>query len=355
LKMDDALVAEALAGGPEAFAPIIDRYKDAVFGIALAKVRNFHDAEDIAQTVFVEAFQKLETLREAERLGPWLRTIAINRSINHLNRKPLLVDLDEVGGLRDTGPTPHAEMEQKEVRDRVLDEIGRLSKAQRETTTLYYIDGFSQEQIANLQEVPVGTVKRRLHDARKRLKEEMIEMVEEVLKDSAPTGEFANQVFELLNAYPNRPNLWKPGISAEIQRIGSAGEEGFARALDTPHWKTRRAAAAYLDEIPPTETTIGFLKKALSDNNRKVRKYAMSGLMRKLDVPDERRRKEFIPLIIPMLRDPSRQVRTQVIWALRPWAADVPGDVLVEALLEETNPQARRGIEYLARAALKSR
>ena len=92
---DETLVARALAGGPESFAPIIDRYKDAVFGVALAKVRNFHDAEDIAQTVFVEAFQKLRNLREAGRLGPWLRTIAINRSINHLTRKPLVVGLEQ--------------------------------------------------------------------------------------------------------------------------------------------------------------------------------------------------------------------------------------------------------------------
>jgi RNA polymerase sigma-70 factor (ECF subfamily) len=352
---DTALVAEALSGGPEAFTPIIDRYKDAVFGIALAKVRNFHDAEDIAQTVFVEAFQRLEALREPDRLGPWLRTIAINRSINHLNRKPLLAGLDDIEILDDPRPTPHAELEQKQLRERVLEEIGRLSKAQRETTTLYYIDGFTQDQIADIQEVPVGTVKRRLHDARNTLKKGMMEMVEEVLKDSAPNEDFANRVFELLNAYPNRPNLWKPGISAEIKKIGSAGEEGFARAMQTPHWKTRRAAAAYLDDVPPTDTAIALLKKALTDSNRKVRKYAASGLMRKVNVPDERRRKEFVPLIIPLLRDPSRQVRIQAIWALRPWAAAVPGDALVEALLEETDPQARRALHYLARAAIESR
>ena len=354
MRMDEALVAEALAGGPEAFAPIIDRYKDAVFGIALSRVRNFHDAEDIAQTVFVEAFQRLGTLRDPARLGPWLRTIAINRSISHLNRKPLVTDLDEITGLGDPGPTPHAEMEQKELHDRVLAEIGRLSNAQRETTTLFYIDGFSQEQIANLQEVPVGTVKRRLHDARERLKEGMIEMVEEVLKDSAPKGDFSNRVFELLNAYPNRPNLWKSDISAEIQKIGSAGEEGFAKALQTPHWQTRRSAAHYLDEIPPTETTIALLKQALSDSNKKVRKFAMGALM-DLDVPEAQRRTEFLPLVIPLLRDHSRQVRIQTAWALRRWAEDIPGDALLEAVLEETETQARGAIEALARAAIRSR
>ncbi len=351
---DEALVAAALAGGPEAFAPIIERYKDAVFGIALAKVRNYHDAEDIAQTVFVEAFQTLKSLREAGRLGPWLRTIAINRSINHLHRKPLVAGLDDMTGVSDPGPTPHAEMEQKELRERVLAEIGRLSKAQRETTTLFYIDGFTQEQIAQLQEIPVGTVKRRLHDARSRLKKGMMEMVEEVLKDSAPKDDFADRVFELLNAYPNRPNMWKPRISAEIQKIGSAGEEGFARALQAPFWQTRRAAAAYLDEIPPTETTIALLKQALSDSNKKVRKFAMGALM-DIDVPDQRRREEFLPLVIPMLLDRSKKVRLNLVWVLRRWAADLPGDILVEALLEERDPMVRWNLEYLARLALRSR
>lgn len=81
---DAALVANALTNGPQAFAPIIERYKDAVFGVALSRLRNFHDAEDLTQTTFVEAFDAIARLKEPDRLGAWLRTIAIHRCINFL-------------------------------------------------------------------------------------------------------------------------------------------------------------------------------------------------------------------------------------------------------------------------------
>jgi len=63
MKDDKQLVKEALASGAEAFAPIVERYQDAVFGIALSRTRRFHDAQDVAQTVFIEAFGASAWLR----------------------------------------------------------------------------------------------------------------------------------------------------------------------------------------------------------------------------------------------------------------------------------------------------
>ena len=88
-------------------------------------------------------------------------------------------------------PTPQARLEASELRQRVLDAIGRLSKTQRETVTLYYISEYSQAEVASILGVPVGTIKRRLHDARERLKEGLLDMVEEVLKDSGPDSALA--------------------------------------------------------------------------------------------------------------------------------------------------------------------
>ena len=67
---DGTLVALALRGGPEAFGPIIERYKGAVFGVALSRLRNFHDAEDLTQTTFVLAFDRPDRLKDPGRLGP---------------------------------------------------------------------------------------------------------------------------------------------------------------------------------------------------------------------------------------------------------------------------------------------
>jgi RNA polymerase sigma factor (sigma-70 family) len=137
---DDAdLVAVALQGVPGAFGQIIQRYKDAVFGVALSRSRNFHDAEDLTQETFLEAYAGLEGLREPARLGAWLRTIAIHRSINLVKRRQASVDLDAVAELPGTALSPQEEVESVDLRERVLRTIGRLGKTHRETVTLFYV------------------------------------------------------------------------------------------------------------------------------------------------------------------------------------------------------------------------
>ena len=121
---DKELVTSALADPPGGFGPIIERYKDAVFGVSLARLRNFHDAEDISQQVFIEAFERLPDLKDPERLGPWLRTIAIHRSINHLKREKRVIDLESVPDPPDGGPTPEENLERAELRQQLLVSIG---------------------------------------------------------------------------------------------------------------------------------------------------------------------------------------------------------------------------------------
>jgi RNA polymerase sigma-70 factor (ECF subfamily) len=73
MKSDEQLVEETLSGESQTFGPIVERYRDAVFGIALSRLNDFADAEDVAQTVFIEAYRNMGSLREPSRLGPWLR------------------------------------------------------------------------------------------------------------------------------------------------------------------------------------------------------------------------------------------------------------------------------------------
>ena len=136
---DAALVAQALKGGPEAFGPVVDRYKDAVFGVALSRLRNFHDAEDLTQTTFVEAFGQLDRLKDHARLGAWLRSIAIHRCLNFLKRQERIVAFAEFNEPASEWSTPQSNLERAELREQVMAAIGRLSKTQRETVTLYYI------------------------------------------------------------------------------------------------------------------------------------------------------------------------------------------------------------------------
>ena len=171
---DEALVANALTSGPEAFAPIVQRYQSAVFGVALARVRDFHEAEDIAQSVFVDAFLQLDRLQDTRRLGPWLRTMAIHKGIDRIRRRREHVDVAEISNDPHHAEMPEAWQEDGR-REWVMAAIARLSDAQRETITLHYLGGFSVQEIARMQgvESPVEKEGSLSKDKPKRRKSEL--------------------------------------------------------------------------------------------------------------------------------------------------------------------------------------
>ena len=74
-------------------------------------------------------------------------------------------------------PSPDVDFERKRLQERVMEAVGRLSRVQGETVMLHYISEYTIPEVAAIQEVPVGTIKRRLHDARKRLRQDMMDMV----------------------------------------------------------------------------------------------------------------------------------------------------------------------------------
>ena len=161
MSSDAELIAAAMAGGPEGFAPIVERYQDAVFGVALARLGDFHEAEDVAQDVFVQAFERLDNLKDPARLGAWLRSITIHRGIDHLRRRIKAAEAYALAARPNdvATPPPDAECQRQELRRQVMAAIGRLSTTQRETTALFYVNGYSVAEVAAMQEVPVGRVK----------------------------------------------------------------------------------------------------------------------------------------------------------------------------------------------------
>ena len=356
---DAALVAAALAGGPEAFGPVVERYQDAVFGIALARLRDFHEAEDTAQEVFVQAFECLGNLSDPKRLGAWLRSITIHRSIDRLRRRREAVDVDESGEPASHSPMPHEELARRELRDGVLAAIGRLSKTQRETTTLFYINGYSIEEVAAIQEVPAGTVKWRLHDARTKLKEEMMAMVEDVLKAEAPKEDFGEQVFGMLSRYDQPQVPWEEWdeVRAKLREIGTDGIEGFIKALESPHSRTRAFAAAMLQGSGQSDKVVEeLLKQSLTDPNRKVRRIA-AGAILGIIAKDETRRGELVPCLMPLLRDRCRRVRAYVagylsLSELGDCPKHIPLESVAGAVTQETEPGVRRKLIGLMAAVL---
>ena len=358
MEEDSTLVLEALAGRIEAFASIVERYQHAVFAVALSRLGNFHEAEDVAQQVFIEAYQRLGKLADPERLGAWLRSITVNRSIDLLRRRRDHLPLEDAGPLKSKEGMPDERLQKSELREQVMAAIARLPRKQRETVTLFYINGYSIQDISEMQDTPVGSIKRRLHDARGRLKEEMLEMVEDTLKSEAPAEDFGEKVFELLSregrsAEPISDEI--PEIVRELKQIGTKGVEGLVRALQSSDQRTRGVAIWMIREsgVGP-DPVVKELKQFLSHTNQGVRGAACKALL-KLDLEEKRKRREFVPLVVPLLFDATRNVRACAAAALRDWARDVPLEAAARALAQEADGRVRRQLAPLVLDVLDAR
>jgi len=194
------LIQRAQRGDIEAFGKLVERFQDAVFGASWAAVRHFHDAEDIAQEVFVQAYQELPQLREPEKFPGWLRRITMGTcSRFRRSRRELNQELSIAEDVPTDLPGPDIVTERQALKARILEEMASLSEKNRLVTTLYFISGYSQQEISDFLEVPVSTVKSRLHESRKQLQRGLIEMAKEILHENKPGREFVQQLKKKLN------------------------------------------------------------------------------------------------------------------------------------------------------------
>ncbi len=237
------LVGRAQAGDLGAFDGLVARYQDAVFGTALALLGNRADAEDAAQEAFVQAWRDLSALREPEAFAGWLRRIATNRCRDVLRRSPRRWGVGERTVAR---ADPIVEASRRALRDRVLQAVQSLSEPNRLAVTLFYIDGYSVQEVADFLEAPVGTVKRRLHDSRRRLREEMTDMVRESLEGEKPETELRVRVQAELQA---RRAHW----DSLLHEPAEDGDVGWAKWFHDRRMLNVRANAAQYG-IEPDET-----------------------------------------------------------------------------------------------------
>ena len=184
---DKQLVLQALKGDLDSFNRLVERHQGAVYGLAYHWTKNLADAQDIAQDAFLLAYEKLEQLKEPDIFLPWLYRIALNACRKwQRNRPEITVSMDAPVNqmLREDLPhpvePPEKILEAKEQQIAIREILGLLSDKVRLTTTLFYIDGLSYQEIGRFLGVPVSTVRSRLHKARKQLQKEAIQMVEEV-------------------------------------------------------------------------------------------------------------------------------------------------------------------------------
>ncbi len=187
----------------EAFGQIVQRFQDMAYGCAYAVLGDFHLAQDATQEAFLTAYRQLADLRQPRAFPPWLRRIVLSQCSRLTRRqRPRTASLDAAAGVASGQAGPGETLQKREIRDQVLAAIRALPEHQRMGTTLFYINGYSQKDIAEFLEVPLTPVKKRLADSRSKLKQRMIAMVERELHDNAPGEQFSNRIMEELLARP---------------------------------------------------------------------------------------------------------------------------------------------------------
>ena len=169
------LVLAAQSGDRQAFGQLFERFERTVFAISLRRMRDFNEAQELTQDVFVQAMTKLTQLREPERFAGWLRSITHRMAINRMVRKgpaiPTEPESMEANCVEHV--TPLAVVLQMERKTQVRAGLSRLRELDRETLEAFYVKGHSLIEMSNEFDAPLGTIKRRLHVARKRLAKEV--------------------------------------------------------------------------------------------------------------------------------------------------------------------------------------
>lgn len=272
-------------------------------------------------------------------MGGWLRTISVRKSVNAIraSRNEVAIQQDGSDGLL-IGDA-NEDLEREDLKRRVGKAIGSLRETQRETTTLFYIDGYTIGEIASILNVPTGTIKRRLHDARARLKSEMLGLVKDTLTSEKPDDDFGEQVFTIIRQYATeRGRKWMEGRD-RILAMGLDGVEGLQKAIESPHGLTRRMVPHLIVGLhhraapdDRRDALVELLKNCLTDPNKKVREFAVTSLFL-LDVDEDRKHNEFVPIVIDRLADRSGIVRFVTAQRLCRYFKNVPLDKASSALV----------------------
>ena len=181
---DDQLIAQTIAGEQEAFGLLVRKYQPRLYNAMVHFLRNQAEAEDVVQDAFVLALTKLDSFKGNSQFYTWLYRIAHNAAISKLRKKRPTLSLNYGTGdepspgfsVPDEGERPGERLEKDEQIQCLMDAMERLSDEHRSILILREMEGMDYEAIAGVLQLPVGTVRSRLHRARACLRELMESM-----------------------------------------------------------------------------------------------------------------------------------------------------------------------------------
>lgn len=176
--IDGRLIDRTLAGDSTAFGELVQRHQDRLRNTLLRMTGSAEEAEDVAQEAFVQAYTKLDTFQRSSRFYTWLYRIAFNQAISKNRKRRPRVSLNavqEAGGIEPEadGSAPADPVLTGERSELLHEAIAELAEDHRQVLVLREFEGCDYQQIAEVLEVPVGTVRSRLFRARAQLRDRL--------------------------------------------------------------------------------------------------------------------------------------------------------------------------------------
>ncbi|TCT17244.1 RNA polymerase sigma (SigW) subunit [Melghiribacillus thermohalophilus] len=183
----DAIIKQKIQqvkkGDQSAFEEIVSFYQNKVFQICYRMLGNSHEAEDAAQETFVRAYMNIHSFDEKRKFSTWLYRIATNLSIDRIRKKKPDCFLDaEIKGsdgltmysqMSTDQRLPEEEVESMELQDYIQKQILSLPPKYRSVIVLRYVDELSLQEISEVLDMPIGTVKTRIHRGREALRKKL--------------------------------------------------------------------------------------------------------------------------------------------------------------------------------------
>lgn len=188
---ENKLVENILKGNSDEFRTLVNKYKRLVYHIVFRLVKSNEDQEELGQEIFLKVFQNLSTFQHKSKLSTWIARIAYNTSLNYLRKKKIPLYDDELSSEKRkmnasssfnigihavTSDTelPDETLQKDQISNFLQEEINKLPIQYRQIISFYHLENLSQQEIAEVMNLPIGTVKSYIYRARKLMKDRLL-------------------------------------------------------------------------------------------------------------------------------------------------------------------------------------
>ena len=186
---DLLLINEILDGSDVAFEKLIQKYQDKVFNVIFRYIGNYEDSLDLTQQVFINVFRKIDSFKGKCAFSTWLYRIAFNEAVSFLRikrkEKTINIDNDFRGEenqksqnlIPASKDSPSLKTENSELQNKIYSALSQIDSDSRQILILREVEACTYEEIADIVQLPLGTVRSKLHRARLFLKEKLSDYI----------------------------------------------------------------------------------------------------------------------------------------------------------------------------------